>query len=209
MIELSPVVVIILLESLLILILLVLIVPFLSHRKKAATQNAAQSLVKKLKKNKTNRNEQLDKILTESTNLQDEQRNDFLEEIAGTEKTFYQYLLRMFFNRDTELLKKIDKQVQSISEPYCKILSNIAPVVDDDASKQAQKEIDLLKKELQKQSQQMDTAMRTMNELSVEYTQIFAGRRTELELQNSSKKMLGLFYESMQQIKKINEVKTS
>jgi septal ring factor EnvC (AmiA/AmiB activator) len=92
--------------------------------------------------------------------------------------------------------------VQNISEPYCKLLGNIAPAVDDDALKKAQQEISHLKKQLQKQSQQMETAMRTMNELSVEYTQIFAGRRTELELQNSSKKMLALFHESLQQVKK-------
>ena len=202
MIELSPVVVIILFESLVILILLIFIIPLVSRNKKNAAQNAAEILVKKLKKNKNSRSDQLEKILTDATSLQDEQRNQLMEEVADNEKTFYQYVLRMFFNRDTELLKKIDKQVQNISEPYCKLLGNIAPAVDDDALKKAQQEISHLKKQLQKQSQQMETAMRTMNELSVEYTQIFSGRRTELELQNSSKKMLALFHESMQQIKK-------
>jgi len=202
MIELSPVVVIILFESLVILILLIFIIPLVSRNKKNAAQNAAEILVKKLKKNKNSRSDQLEKILTDATSLQDEQRNQLMEEVADNEKTFYQYVLRMFFNRDTELLKKIDKQVQNISEPYCKLLGNIAPAVDDDALKKAQQEISHLKKQLQKQSQQMETAMRTMNELSVEYTQIFAGRRTELELQNSSKKMLALFHESLQQVKK-------
>ncbi len=202
MIELSPVIVIILLESLLILILLALIIPFQSIRKNNATQNAAQILVKKLKKNKTSKGDQLNKILTDATHLQEQQRNDFLEAVAIHEKNFYQYVLRMFFNRDTELLKKIDQQVQNISEPYHKLISNIAPVIDEDAINKAQQEINRLKTELDRQSQQMETAMRTMNELSVEYTQIFAGRRTELELQNSSKKMLALFHESMQQIKK-------
>ncbi len=209
MIELSPVAVIILLESLLILILLALIMAVLSHRNKTATQNAAQTLVKKLRKTKDSRSDQLNKILTDATQIQEHQRNDFLDEVSEHEKIFYQYILRMFFNRDTELLKKIDKQVQNISEPYHKLISNIAPVIDNDALKKAQQEINRLKTELERQSQQMETAMRTMNELSVEYTQIFSGKRTELELQNSSKKMLALFHESMQQIKKTSQVNLS
>nr|WP_305909126.1 hypothetical protein [Methylomarinum sp. Ch1-1]MDP4522014.1 hypothetical protein [Methylomarinum sp. Ch1-1] len=38
--------------------------------------------------------------------------------------------------------------------------------------------------------------MKTMDEISAEYTRVFSGKQSELELENSSKKMLRIFQEA-------------
>lgn len=205
MIELDPAVVIILSEALLILILLALIIPFMARKKNSVAHDAAQTLIKKLEKNQGDRTGQLEHMMQNFTCLQSDQTESLLEEITGKEKQFYQYILRMFFNRDTELLKKIDKLIQNYSEPYCKLLRFSATQSDNDDSLQhAQQEISRLKKENQRLSTQMDIVKHMMTEVSVEYAQIFGGSRTELELNNSSKKIMALLNSDLQKLKQAN-----
>jgi vacuolar-type H+-ATPase subunit I/STV1 len=210
MIDLNPVLGIFYIEALLIPILFALIVPILRHKKNNATQNSALTLIKKLKKNGGSRGDQLEQLTNNLTGIEPGQLNEFLEEIKVNEKNFYQYLLRMFFSKDAELLKKIDKKVQSLSEPYCKLLSHSASAssnneVLNEELQHAQKEISRLKKENQAFSQQQEIALNTMDEISSEYAQLFTSQRTELELTNSSKKILELFRTSGQRINQIHK----
>lgn len=207
MMEFNPILIIIFFETLFILGLLVLVVPIVRYKRNSKTQSAALALIKKVEKNKSGRTDQLEKLMTDSMDLEPEQLNEFLEEIKGNENFFYQHLLRMFFNRDAELLKKIDKKVQNLSEPYYKLLSHSASAaankeVLDKELQHAQQEISRLQNENHIFSEQLEIATNTLDEVTVEYTQIFSGKRTELELTNSSKKMLELFRASGQRIKK-------
>lgn len=207
MMEFNPILIIIFFETLFILGLLVLVVPIVRYKRNSKTQSAALALIKKVEKNKSGRTDQLEKLMTDSMDLEPEQLNEFLEEIKGNERSFYQHLLRMFFNRDAELLKKIDKKVQNLSEPYYKLLSHSASAVAnkevlDKELQHAQQEISRLQNENHIFSEQLEIATNTLDEVTVEYTQIFSGKRTELELTNSSKKMLELFRASGQRIKK-------
>ncbi len=210
MIDLNPVLGIFYIEALLIPILFALIVPILRHKKNSATQNSALALIKKLKKNGGSRGDQLEQLTNNLTGIEPGQLNEFLEEIKVNEKNFYQYLLRMFFSKDAELLKKIDKKVQSLSEPYCKLISQSSSVALNNEAlgeelQRAQQEISRLKKENQAFSQQQEIALNTMDEISSEYAQLFTSQRTELELTNSSKKILELFRISGQRINQIHK----
>ena len=210
MIDLNPVLGIFYIEALLIPILFALIVPILRHKKNSATQNSALTLIKKLKKNGGSRGDQLEQLTNNLTGIEPGQLNEFLEEIKVNEKNFYQYLLRMFFSKDAELLKKIDKKVQSLSEPYCKLLSESSSATLNNEAlgeelQRAQQEISRLKKENQAFSQQQEIALNTMDEISSEYAHLFSSQRTELELTNSSKKILALFRASGQRINQIHK----
>jgi len=210
MIDLNPVLGIFYIEALLIPVLLVLIVPILLHKKNSATQSTALALIKKLKKRESGRGDQLEQLTNDLANIEQGQLNEFLEEIKVNEKSFYQYVLRMFFSKDTELLKKIDKKVQSLSEPYCKLLSQSGSAALNNEAlgkelQRAQQEISRLKKENQAFSQQQEIALNTMDEISSEYAQLFTSQRTELELTNSSKKILELFRTSGQRINQIHK----
>lgn len=211
MIEFNSILIIIFFETIFILVLLVLVIPFLRHKKNTVTQNAALTLIKKLEKNKGDRADRLEQLTNNLADIEPGQLSEFLEEIKVSEKNFYQHLLRMFFSRDPELLKKIDKKVQGLSEPYHQLLSHSASVASNndaltDELQRAQQEINRLKHENRAISEQLGTAMDTLDEITVEYTQIFSGKRTELELTNSSKKMLELFQASGQRIKKSRQL---
>lgn len=210
MIELNPVMAIFFFEAMLILTLLALMFLILRHKKNSETQSAALTLIKQLEKSKAGRADQLEQLTNQLANIEPGQLNDFLEEIKVNEKNFYQHVLRMFFSRDTELLKKIDKKVQSLSEPYYQLLSHSASAASnnealDEELQSANQEISRLKKETQAFSEQLVIAMNTMDEISSEYTRIFSGQRTELELENSSKKMMALFRASGQLINQTHQ----
>ncbi len=210
MIELNPVIGIFFFEAMLILTLLALMVLIIRHKKNSATQTAALTLIKKLEKSKAGRADQLEQLTNELANIEPGQLNEFLEEVKVNEKNFYQHVLRMFFSRDTELLKKIDKKVQGLSEPYYQLLSHSASAASnnealDEQLQSAKQEISRLKKETQAFSEQLVIAMNTMDEISSEYTRIFSGQRTELELENSSKKMMELFRASGQLINQTHQ----
>jgi len=51
-------------------------------------------------------------------------------------------------------------------------------------------------------AEQLTVAMSTMDEISDEYTRVFSGTQTELELENSSKKMFSIFQKAGQKISK-------
>jgi len=210
MIEFNPILIIIFFETIFILALLVLVVPFLRHKKNTVTQSAALTLIKKLEKNKGDRADKLEQLTNDLADIEPGQLSEFLEEIKASEKNFYQHLLRMFFSRDPELLKKIDKKVQGLSEPYHQLLCHSASAASNsevlnEELQLALQEISRLKNENQDFSKQLEIATNTMDEITAEYTQIFSGKRTELELTNSSKKMLELFRASGQRIKKAQQ----
>jgi hypothetical protein len=202
MIEINPLFVILFFEAILILILLALIVPILRNKTNNATQSAALTLVKKLEKNEGSRVERLEQLLAHFGDTNPVLLSEFLEEIKAKEKNFYQHVLRMFFSKDPSLLKKMDKQVESLSEPYFQLLSSSSVVSNnadmDEELQLSNQEVSRLKNENQAFSEQLEIIMNTIDEISSEYTRIFAGTRTEMELKNSSKKMIELFRTSGQ-----------
>jgi hypothetical protein len=119
----------------------------------------------------------------------------------------YQQIIRIFLNRDATVLGDIDQQIDKISEPYCKMLSYSSGSKDDtDKVKQQEQENDQLTRENERLGEQLTIAMNTMDEISAEYTRVFSGTQTELELENSSKKMFSIFQQASQKIKASTEL---
>jgi HPt (histidine-containing phosphotransfer) domain-containing protein len=121
-----------------------------------------------------------------------------LAEIDYQEKNLYQQIVKMFLGRDVALLQEIDKNVQALSEPFCKLLAQVATVDKVDpaittAIETANVEITRLRGESERLTEQLSMAMQTMDEVSSEYSKMFGASKDAEELDVSRERMLNTY----------------
>ena len=198
MIEVDSLVAIFVIEALAGLFLIVVGFTFFISRRKNKERSAAKDLVNKLKNGERARKENLGSQLTESCELDTATIDNVLAEIDGQEKRLYQQLVKMFLGRDAALLAEIDKSVQALSDPFWKLLSEMgaAEKVDSamsDAIDTANSEIERLRGESERLSEQLGMAMQTMDEVSSEYSKMFGSSKDTEELDISRTRMLNTY----------------
>jgi hypothetical protein len=92
------------------------------------------------------------------------------------------------------LLNQIDKRISNLSLPYCDLLTNLhTSTTLPQVSSNPKQGLERINQQL---VQQLDTAMQTIDEITAEYTRVFSGNQTALELENSRKKMLQIFQDT-------------
>ncbi len=198
MIEVNSLFAVFVVEGMVALFLLVFIAFFSMSRRKSKERSAAKNLVNKLKKGEKSRREELSVRLSDSCGLKESAIDDVLAEIDGNEKELYQKIVTMVLGRDATLLFEIDKSVQVLSEPFCKLLDKLSTMekVDpamSDLIETANTEIQQLRDEREKLSKQLSTAMETMDEVSQEYSKMFGSPKQAEELDSSRKRMLNTY----------------
>ena len=184
------------------LILLLLGFLLFSRKKNLGEQTAANKLIDKLEDTENIKAKQLEGMISENCNIEPDVVKGLLNEISTSERILYQQMIQMFLNRDVELLNDMDQYIDNLSEPYCKIIRYSSDNVEEsDVLNVAEDKIERLMKETERLGEQLTVAMDTMDEISSEYTRVFSGTQTELELENSSKKMFAIFHNAEQQIR--------
>ncbi len=204
MIELDSVLVVILLEALGGLALLVVGFLLFSRIKSSGEQAAANELIDGLEDTKNIKNKKLQNIISEFCSIEEAELESYLSEITQSERLLYQQIIQIFLNKDSRLLQEIDSYVNDLSSPYIKLLSHTSSNSTESDTKQlkiAENKIQNLMDENKKVSDQLSIAMQTMDEISAEYTRVFSGMQTELELENSLKRMFEIFHTAEQQVK--------
>ncbi len=200
MIELDSVFIVILIEVLAVLILMVVVFFVLSGKRRSEEHMAANKLIDKLEDSESERTKKLAAAITETCQIDPVRLKEILKEINELEQRLYHRVLQIFLKRDINQLKKLDQNVNDLSMPYCKILSASESFPDNHPEPDVT-QIDQLKKENEKLSEQLQMAMHTMDEISAEYTRVFSGTQSELELENSSKKMMRIFADAEKAIR--------
>ncbi len=219
MIEVNSLVAIFVVEALAGLFLLVAGITFYMSRRKSKERSAAKGLVNKLKNGESSRKESLGAQLSESCDLDEAAIDNVLAEIDGQEKYLYQQLVKMFLGRDATLLAEIDKSVQALSDPFCKLLSEMGAVEKVDSAmtsaiETANSEILRLRGESERLSEQLGMAMQTMDEVSSEYSKMFGSSKDSEELDISRKRMLNTYKRAEEKMReafmeqKIEEMET-
>ena len=204
MIELDSILVVLMAEALAALLLLVLVFFLFSRRKSAGEQVAVNELITKFEDTETIKVKKLSQLISENCNVESDVLDALLKEMGDNERVLYQKIVQIFLNRDVELLKEIDENIDNLSEPYCKLLvhSSSSPL-EAEKLDAVENKMNRLSKENEKLSEQLSVAMNTMDEVSAEYTRVYSGNQTELELENSSKKMFKTFSDTEQKIKQL------
>lgn len=206
MIELNSVVVVLMMEVIAALLVCLLLYFFFSKKKNNSEQKTIHALVDKVNETRNIKNQQLEELISSSSIVDPLEKKEMLGEISRSEQLLYQRIVEMFLKRDETILGELDQHIDSLSAPYCKLLS-YSFANDDKASKidVDEQKFKNLQKENENLSIQLGMAMKTIDEISTEYAQIFNGSQTELELKNSSKKMFKVFRTAEQHIRSVSE----
>ncbi len=191
MIELSLVNIIFMLEASIALLLMMLVWFLISKNNSKGDEVASNKVIDKLQGTEKLKAKKLAELISENCELEPEELNNLLAEIKANERNLYQQIIRIFLKRDVALLGRIDKHIDKFSEPYCKILSHASG--GGGKEKELEDSLNKLTESNDRLAEQLTIAMNTMDEISDEYTRVFSGTQTELELENSSKKMFSIF----------------
>lgn len=194
-------------EALLALFLLTFALLLFLRKKSIGDQDVSRNVIDNFQNTEDVKVEKLSAIVTAHCNIEPELLNELLDEVKSSERHLYQQIIRMFLTRDGKLLEDIELHINQLSEPYCKFLthSSDSTVVAGKVNEQEQKNSQLIE-ENGRLSEQLTIAMSTMDEISAEYSRVFSGTQTELELGNSSKKMFAIFQNAGVQIKTTTEI---
>jgi hypothetical protein len=161
---------------------------FFRHRRNKE-MNTLNQFIDQLEEQATFKNKPLDHLLTVACGLDRNTVDTTLGQVIESERTLLQNVIQLLLQREMGLLGEIDKNIGRLSEPYCRLLSEmgthhtaVAANADDD-----------LKKINEQLVKQLEVALQTIDEITAEYTRAFSGNQTALELENSGKKMQQIF----------------
>jgi hypothetical protein len=202
MIELGPITLILLIEVLVAMVLLVFGFLLFSRNKNSSEQVAAHKLIDKLEETKNFKIHELKQIMMQQSSIEEDKLEQLLGEINQNERVLYQQVIQLFLSRDEKLLQKINQTIEQLSEPYSNLLSySSIDVEDKEKLEVAENKIHKLTLDTERLDQQLTEAIKTMDEISAEYTRVFTGTQTEEELEKSSRKMLMTYKKSEQRIR--------
>ena len=182
--------------------LLVLVIFLVRSRSKHEQEIATiESFIGQFEKNESIKSGLLETILLEKCDLKPELTADILQKVSESERALLQRIVQMLLLRDPKCLAEIEQLIVKLSEPYCTVLAGTElgfAEIDDGRKNSKVVGLEKVNKQLVRQ---LETAMQTIDEISSEYTRVFSGHQTLLELDNSSKKMQQIFKDIEQRIK--------
>jgi hypothetical protein len=182
--------------------LLLLVVLFARSRSKHEKEIAAiESFIGQFEKNETIKCGLLETILLDKCGLSPELASDVLQNVLESERALLQRIVQMLLSRDPKCLAEIEQLIVKLSEPYCNLLVETELGFTENHDIRKNPKVVGLEKVNKQLVRQLETAMQTIDEISSEYTRVFSGHQTLLELDNSSKKMQQIFKDIEQSIK--------
>lgn len=205
MMELNSAFGILLLEAVLIGFIILGSQLYVQNRKKGHEIQEIDKFVEQLADEEKIKKQLLEKNLLKHSHVSPSEVELVLREVGMAERTLIKRVIEMFLQREPALLTEINQLISNLSNPYCRLLSKSDAQanlknsenenLDTKLIMEAETKIaglELVNKQL---SKQLNTAMETIDDITAEYTRVFSGQQTALELENSSKKMLQIFLE--------------
>lgn len=199
MMSLDSALFIMMVEVSIVLIVLALVLFFLAKNKRNKEINAIHGFIDQLENQSMLQNRSMDQLLSDICGLDRATVDATLKSINDSERALLQTVIQLFLRRETSLLEQINQNMERLAEPYCMLLGN--QITHQSVSSNTDNQNQGLERINQQLVRQLDTAMQTIDEITAEYTRVFSGNQTALELENSSKKMLKIFQEAEQKIK--------
>lgn len=197
MMALDSALVILLAEALAAMILLAGALFFISRNKRNKEIRAINGFINQIDEQAEFKNKPLNQLLSETCGLSGKEARETLQNVSDCERALMKKVIQLFLEREMTLLNDIDQCIGDLSEPYCRLLANMTSTPKASISETDQS----LERINQQLIRQLNTAMQTIDEITAEYTRVFSGNQSELELENSSKKMLQVFQDSIRNIK--------
>ncbi len=195
----DSVVVILAAEAFAVLLLLVIVLFYLSQNRKGKEMAEIERFIVDLEDHSFEKGERLQRFIGEPCSLSEAEIDTVLQQVSASERALFQDVIRLFLKRELALLQGIEQRIEQLAEPYQNLVTSAGSAQHAQAggadAEQVQKQVGL-ERVNQQLVRQLDTAMKTIDEMSAEYTRVFSGNQTALELENSSKKMLQIFLDA-------------
>lgn len=194
-------------EALVVMIVLGLLVFFVGRHRRAKEVAQIETFIERLDEEELIKAKLLETILTENCGVDGDASAVTLKEVSEAERALLHRIIQLYLERNPGLLVEIDQLITNLSDPYCKLLADSSgrEALGGEAGATSggteAKKIAGLERINQQLVRQLDTAMTTIDEITAEYTRVFSGNQTALELENSSKKMQQIFQDTERQIK--------
>jgi len=204
MIQLDTLTLFLLLEAIAVLTLAVVIGIWLLSRRKRRERQTVNNLINRLKKVEHGQCQELEESLREIQTLPDDKRRALIDEIMEREKALYRQIMKLFLERDLSLLGKLDERVRELTKPYHELLRDLPPGEDPAtavALAKAEEEIMRLKLETERLAEQLQVAVETIDDLSTEYTRMFAPDKTNEDMEASRRRILDTLRQNEHRLK--------
>ncbi len=207
MTALDSALVILLVEGLVVMVVFGLTVFFISRNRRSKEMGEIERFINQLAEEEALKGKLLENILIENCGIDSDTAAVVLREVGNAERALLQRIIQLFLQRDPALLSEIDQLIANLSDPYCKLLAGGPPstargaIAANAPETAANNKVAGLERINQQLVRQLETAMKTIDEITAEYTRVFSGNQTALELENSSKKMQQIFHDVQQQLK--------
>lgn len=189
---------ILLVEALVVMLVLAIALLLIARHRRSKEMAEIDQFIDQMEMQALIKSQRLEQFLGEDCGLDPDVIGNVAAAVSDTERVLFQQIIRLFLKRELALLNDIEQQVSHLVDPYHKILVNRdelpeGTVLDEAAAVHKLVSVERVNQQL---IRQLDTAMKTIDEISAEYTRVFSGNQTALELENSSKKMLKIFFEA-------------
>lgn len=149
--------------------------------RKRRDRSAALALVGIIKEDEKRRLDETNKIMVHHFGLEGEELETIVKKIAREEKLFYQTLINLYLKRDSGVLKNLNIQFEGAVEPYrsLKVLKTETADATSEMDTESAAEIERLKTENERLSDELRITMDTMGRMLTEYSSMFAGGSSE------------------------------
>lgn len=171
-----------------------------------------RNFIESLKETEEERIEELKQRLLDTTTASEEALAVVLDEFNLQENTLYKQIIEVFLHHNMKSVVDIDARIRAITEPFCKLLAD-AKGGDEAVLQDLNKARRLLEEqnarltrqrfESNQLSEQLATALETLDEVSSEYSKMFGASKSAEELEVSQKKVLNIFRQAEMRVKQI------
>ncbi len=177
MIEIDPIIIMAMGEALLILLIIVIVMAILAMKRISNDKKAVETLVGKLKENRSNRDEKVRCMLNGKYHYKDENLDSSVRKFSKSERRFYQAFIKTYLNRDYKKLSKLDIEFDRATTPYFEIeLPNRG---DEGAEKEKDELLTKLKEDNKKLKEELGVSMKTLGRMLGEYANILDEEKQE------------------------------
>ncbi len=164
-------------EALLILLIIVIVMAVFAMKRKSNDKKAAETLVGKLKEDRSNREEKVRCMLNGKYHYKDENLDSTVRKFSKSERRFYQTFIKTYLNRDYKKLSKLDIEFDRATTPYFDI--ELPSSTDEDAEKEKDEQLSKLKKDNKKLKEELGVSMKTLGRMLGEYANILDEEKLE------------------------------
>ncbi len=176
MIEIDPIIIMAMGEALLVLLITIIVMVALAMKRKNNDKKAAETLVSKLKKERSARDEKIRCMLNGKYCYEDGDLDSLVRKFSKSERRFYQKFITTYLNRDHEKLSKLDREFDAATDPFFNIELPSSAEATNDAEKQS---ISQLQLENEKLKEELGVSMKTLGRMLGEYANILDEEKQE------------------------------